>query len=442
MFPSKLAGWLMPLLGLTAVFGQAQDFSQTRAAQAQAVLDRARAQIDKTIDSLPRYICIENVEREYLHPPKPLLPDINSCPTIEGGLGPNLRLRATDRVRLEVAVSDGGEIDSWPEASQFDTRGIDIIQRGPISSGAFGTNLAGVFQNPGAKIEFTRAETRDGRTVFVYRYQVPVEASQHMVRLLDGTRWRTGYSGNLEIAADLAELIRLTIETDRLPPYSGICRARSVNTYHHLKIGNGEFLIPVTSTFETVFLDGTATASTTTFSGCHEYAVETTIRFDAGETVAEEPPAPIVQIKPLPPAIRLGLRLDSPIDTEKAAAGDVVWARIERPDRDRKRPSQVPEGMRVRGRIMRAMHSLSEERGFEIEITFDAMGDTNPVAFAGMALPKKPRLPKPTGRGVKLSVRETPTGGVFKIRTKLKNVVLPAGTRFEWITSALAPPVT
>ncbi len=431
------------LLTLTAALGNAQDLStndrakQDVAAQAQAVLGRVREQVDQTIDSLPRYVCIENIERAYRDPLKPLLPKVNACAAVEGKSGHNLRLRATDRVRLEVTVSDGGEIDSWPDASLLDTRGIDIVKSGPISSGAFGTNLAEVFQNPGAKIEFTGASTRAGRTIFVYHYAVPVESSNYMVRLLDGERWKTAHSGDLEIVAGTAELISLTIETAPLPPYSGMCRAKTTNLYHHVKVGEGEFLIPVTSTFQTIGADGTATESTTTFSGCHQYAVETTIRFGGDDAAPPEPPPapPTVPTKPLPAATLIGLRLDSPIDTATAAAGDLVWARIENPLRKPKARKDVSAGARVRGRIIQVTHSVTGHRRFDIEITFDAfeIGGADLIPFAGVAIPSKPRL-----RGVHLELEDTPTGGVFKIQTKLNQVVLPAGTRFEWKT--VTPP--
>jgi len=429
------------LLTLAAALVNAQDLSLNDRAkrdlgeQAQAVFGRAREQVDKTISNLPRYVCVENIERAYFHPLKPFLPRVSYCPAVGGKNGLKLRLSATDRVRLEVAVSDGREIDSWPLASQFDTRGIDIVESGPISSGAFGTNLAGVFQNPDAKIEFTGAATRAGRTIFVYHYSVPLESSSQMVRLVDGARWKTAYRGDLEIVADTAELISLTIEAGPLPPFSGMCRTKTTNIYHHVRVGEGEFLIPVTSTFQTMGPNGTTTESTTTFSGCHQFAVETTLRFDADDAPSRpETPAATVQTRPLPGATRIGLRLDSPIDTDTAAAGDIVLARIENPSRKPKVQNDVPAGIRVRGRIMHAKHSISEDRGFDIEITFDALeigGDLLP--FAGVAIPSKPRL-----RGVNLSMEDTPTGGVIKIHTKRNRVVLPVGTHFDWIT--LTPP--
>lgn len=433
------------LLTFAAAFSNAQDLSpheratKDLAAQAQAVLARAREQVVNTTHRLPRYVCLENIERAYLDPVNAFPPKANFCPAIEGKNGANLRLHATDRVRLEVAVGEGGEIDSWPQASKFDTRGIDIVKNGPISSGAFGTNLAEVFQNPGAEFEFTRAGTRSGRTIFFYHYAVPVEASNYMVRLLDGVRWKTSYGGDFEIFADTAELISLTIETGLLPPFSGMCRTRTINVYHRMKVGDGEFLIPVTSTLQTIHPDGTATESTTTFSGCHEYTVETSIHFDADDAAPPETPAPTVEIKPLPGATRIGLRLDSPIDTEKAAAGDIVWARIENPRRKPKTQKAIPIGARVRGRIMQAMHYVNEKRGFEIEVTFDSLEiGADSISFAGVAVPSEPRL-----HGVNLSLEGTGTGGIFKIRTKRNNrnkVVLPAGIRFEWMTSTPPEP--
>src|SRR5579883_2331030 len=98
-------------------------------------LDRLRA----ATASLGRYACIETVERRYFQP----APGACTAPDAAA------HLEALDRLRLEVTVSDGREIYSWPGATRFDSRDVsDIIREGPIGTGSFGTHLLAVIDNP------------------------------------------------------------------------------------------------------------------------------------------------------------------------------------------------------------------------------------------------------------------------------------------------------
>ena len=68
---------------------------------------------------------------------------------------------------LEVAVSEGHEIYAWPGATRFDTRDVDeIIRQGPIGTGAFGTHLIGVFDNPSVDFHYVGEKPDGNRTVW------------------------------------------------------------------------------------------------------------------------------------------------------------------------------------------------------------------------------------------------------------------------------------
>jgi hypothetical protein len=61
-----------------------------------------------------------------------------------------LQLESTDRVRLEMTVSEGRELHSWPGATRFDARDDDeLIRNGPVSTGAFGGHLASILVRAG-----------------------------------------------------------------------------------------------------------------------------------------------------------------------------------------------------------------------------------------------------------------------------------------------------
>ncbi len=415
-------------------------FAQDISSEAKTVLDRARANVLNTTRRLPKYMCLETIERTYLRRRQPLFPKAGSCPVFIGKENPDARVTATDRVRLDVAVAEGGEIDSWPQASSFDTRNIDeIVTTGPTSTGAFGINLMQVFENQGTKFRLNGVETSNGRRIFVFEYSVPLETSHYMVKRMSGSRVKIAYSGDFTVVADTAELTRLTIETGLLPSNAGMCRALTINTYHHVKVGDGEFLIPLQSVLRTARDDGSATESVTTFSGCHEYGAESTIRFDSDDS-SEPGSAASADAKPpgpLPWGADVTIKLETPVDSDTAAAGDLVWARTAAPIRKPKSKAiLVPAGTRIRGRIMEVTHYLESDRGFDIAMVFDRyqLGGMT-VPFAAILKPGKTRL-----AGSEVVLQAIEGGGKLTIHTKAAKTVVPQGFESKWMVAT--PPKT
>lgn len=150
--------------------------------------------------------------------------------TCIGNRAGHLLLATKDRLRVGVAAAGTGEIHSWPGASQFDTRSFDqMIPSGPLRTGSFGTSLLDVFANPGAEIKFTVRKDNGHRKVFEYSFRVPLNSSHDGVKGSHG--WR----------------ITAFISTD----------------YHFAPIGDGEFLLPRRSEFNTFDTNGSQTDSVT-----------------------------------------------------------------------------------------------------------------------------------------------------------------------------------
>src|SRR5437868_14344197 len=93
------------------------------------VLKQVRTKLSAMTRRLPRYTCVQTVERRYFkhtdhkNPPP-------SCDQIIGDRMSGRRklvLYATDRLRLDVAVADGHEVVAWAGASKFDSRSIDEL---------------------------------------------------------------------------------------------------------------------------------------------------------------------------------------------------------------------------------------------------------------------------------------------------------------------------
>ncbi len=58
-----------------------------------------------------------------------------------------------DRLRLDVAVSEGNEIFSWHGGSKFSSAGVNgVVKSGPISSGSFVGYLRNILFTQGVAI--------------------------------------------------------------------------------------------------------------------------------------------------------------------------------------------------------------------------------------------------------------------------------------------------
>jgi len=347
-------------------------------------LREVRAKLHRLTQRLPRYTCVQTVERRYFRL-KNDKAHASSCDQVMGDRASGrtkLQLYATDRLRLDVAVADGHEIASWAGAGKFDARSVDeIVGEGPTATGAFGLHLVDVFDNAGVHFEHLGEKTVGGRSVFEYRFTVPIDASNYKVR--GGTNWHfTDYDGTFQIDSQTFDLERLSIRTDELPPDTGMCEARSALEYQHLKIGEGDFLLPRESRLEIVQTDARETANITTFASCREYHAESTLRFEeepsvgGGEGKAATGSAPLV----LPAGLEVSMALTAPIDTSTAAAGDPVTARVTRAVHDPKAKGiLIPAGSLARGRITRMRHRVGGPDDFVILIAFETL-EVNRVA--------------------------------------------------------------
>lgn len=175
------------------------------APDANDVLARVRLRIVAAMRRLPKYMCVETIDRDYFARATSTKTSAPSCDEAVAGKGKrdvSLRLNATDRVRLDVAEGDAREIYSWPGGSHFESGGLDeLIDRGPTASGSFGGYLVDIFGAEGAQFDFAGQRAEGPRLVFTYAYRVPQELSRYKVahrprmgdyRLLRNFRHRLG----------------------------------------------------------------------------------------------------------------------------------------------------------------------------------------------------------------------------------------------------------
>ncbi|HWC95564.1 MAG TPA: hypothetical protein VG456_02410 [Candidatus Sulfopaludibacter sp.] len=406
-----------------------------------AVLEQARTRLQAMAHNLEKYVCAENVNRSYYqrvtpaeapaHPDAPAL-----CGPASGG-GARL-LESTDRVRLEVTLSDGRELHSWPGATRFDTRNVDeLIRDGPVSTGSFGGDLAGIFGGAGVSFRYLGPQTVDGKTLFEYHYQVPVEASRFQIKV-SGAWVPAPYEGEFRIDPQTFQLDSMTLRTNQLPAAAAFCAASTALAYQYARVGETEILLPRQSQLDIDLKSGRETRNLTTFSSCREYQAESEIVFES----APEPGAKVAQAAPrprvaLPIGLPVLLALTAPIDTATASAGDAVSAKLVKPVRRLGTNEElIPAGATVHGRIRRVERHLLPSPYFLVAIAFnrvDVQGTLSP--FFAHSDPN-PDVAKELGAN--LAMRDTGIWfwgvGTFLFPSSKDHMVIPAGYETKWFT--------
>jgi hypothetical protein len=407
------------------------------------ILSRARKEIAATMQRVPRYSCVQTIDRSYFTRAASNRIPATGCDDAAKGHA-SLRLDATDRVRLEVAEGPNAEMHAWPGAAKFETNGIDdLVSRGPVATGAFGGYLISLFTKEGAQFEFEGRHEDSGRLILRYRYRIPLERSGYRVRAVDG--WViTPYSGTFDIDAASLELLRMTVDTPELPAETLLCNAHSSLEYARFRIGDGDFLLPSVSQLHLVNRGATETKSASAFSECKEYRVESVLHIDGDEESGAGAPSAAVKAAPaLPEGVRLTMRLSAMIDTDTAAAGDAVSATVTNAVRDPATKAVLyAAGATARGRISLMEHWSGQTPRFLIAIRWESISSgaqTSPFTaivdhtgdYANAAVRRQAGRPGPL-----LGRRTAPPGppDAFTFLTDNKRYVIPARYDMRWVT--------
>jgi len=411
-------------------------------------LARARDILGERAKHLPDYTCIQTVDRRYFKrlPRKVTILDgdvvrsyqpIHSCEQIRSLGGHDLVLQSTDRLRLDIKVSQGFEIGSWPD-SQFSARSIfDLIAGGPYETGMLGALISDIFVHGGATHRYLGEETGTGTQLSTFSYQVPLGSSHYQVK--SGSNWvATPFAGTFWLDSATQDLKRLIVQATELPPQTKACEAETTVDYQKVHVGAGEFLLPRQSSMRLVMQDESETQSTVVYSACREYVGESTIHFDqvpaAGETKGAEVPA-----TPLQEGLSLSLALTSPIDTDTAAAGEIVRAKVRKAVlAPQSKMVLVPAGAIVQGRIIQMQHWLNKPRHFTISIVLERL------ETGGVLRPLYAKVDSYSDLYGSTTISRTPIGlaplgAAFLFKTDKNRYRVPAGYKSNWVTVAPAP---
>jgi hypothetical protein len=404
------------------------------------VLLRAR---DKMVDRAKRadnYTCVLTINHKYFKS------DRLGRPSCDQLIGDERRERdrraviATDRVRLDIKVSGGIEIGSWPGASRFDSRNIVDLARGTFESGTLGPVLQDIFLNEAADFQYIDHKLDGAATLLEYAFQVPAEAS-HLSMRSEGN-WSEGlaYQGSLRIDSASFDLKRLMVRTDDLPEETNTCLATITAEYQRTRIGLRDFLMPRDSVFRTVMSDGSVSEGVLEYSNCREYQAESTLDFGAPPAAEPAPKKVPAASSSLPAGLTFSVVLTSPIDTGTAAAGDVIAATVRNAVVDRSSKAVlIPAGTAVRGRIVRLEHfpgshfviafqlESLESDGSETLLSAKPGTGTMETEQTGLRLPGVRIILPPLG--------ESSSTASLIFRTSKDRYVVPAGYQLNWVTT-------
>jgi hypothetical protein len=403
-------GALSWALWLTAAALLAQDPSET--------LEKARGQLLAKASHLPNYTCVETIDRSYYSQPA----SRQSCEhiAIDRKKGRyKLNLAATDRLRVRVGFQQDREIYSWIGLAPLAHPVDDILEPGPMETGAFAAHLLDIFSNPGVRFRLMEEK----REALEYGFRVPVEASR--MRVAAGPEWvLASYTGSFDIDRRSLEVRRFTIETGELPPETSLCEATATHQFQPHPAGGSGWFVPMESRSQQVMRDATETDRSISFSDC-----------------SESMPAPSTPRRlsdPLPPGLPVSVVFTAAIHSDVAAAGDTISATLTQPV---VAGSKVlaPTGAILTGRIIQMKHQLAAmengphvPRAFVISVAFDTL-EANGVVSPFYATPVGQAQTQIGNQKLK----DWPHG-TFVFPTGASRYVVPVPFESRWRT--VAPP--
>jgi hypothetical protein len=334
------------------------------------LLWRLRENVMGTIGRLPKYVCTQTVDRTRYEPANPEYGTNGtrrhrSCDdTVADARRGSARrsLSSADRLRLDVAVNHEtagmeNEMYSWTGENRFSERDLfDFVRGGAVSTGSFTSMLASIFGNSAARFTYDGDSSHGGRLLSEFAFHIPREKSQYLY-VFGPSRDQSvamGYEGTVFADPETSDLVKLRIRTEQPPEETGVCELNQDLEYTRAHLNGSDFLLPSDAQVTVIHTDGTEAQNRITYSACHEFHGESTVRFDyssGAERAAAGRPTPTAPIS-LPAGLPFKVIFTDRIDAATAAAGDLIRGRLKTAIRDRNDQLLVAEGTAVTGRIL------------------------------------------------------------------------------------------
>lgn len=350
-------------------------------------LEKVRSLMSSNLRRIPNYTCTMTVDRS-----------IRQANQRSRNFSPPQPIRHSDTLRVEVAEVDGKELIGLPGSKLGDQTLEEVGQTGLIATGDFATLAIVVFRTHDPVLAFVGEKKLNGHPALEFSYSVAKEVSQYEVRAGD-RKAIVAHHGFFWADPATLELLRLESRMDDIPSELGFKRTDTTIDYQKLRIGTSDFLLPAKVDRQVENRDGSGMRNVSTFTNCHQYGTETTLRFDvdekapaatasattgaapslasapsaaSGTSAASAPsaasgtPAPVTDAH-LPAGVRLPLQIQTAIDRKKSAIGDEVVATLM--EEIHSGDIVLPVGSQARGRIRNFQSLNNGEYALELQFT-------------------------------------------------------------------------
>jgi hypothetical protein len=418
--------------------------ARTEDSPAQLLFNRVRDDVRVALNRVPRYTCVQTITRTQHRPQYGI--HANSCRDLIGSRdrlsSPGL-LVWHDRLRLDVAVGEKSEMFSWAGARAFETNSLgDLALSGSTGSGSFSSFLSSVFGPDAEGFRYAGEQETSLGGLAAFTYTVPLAKSHYSYSTHDGEARIIPFSGSFYAVPSTAELKRLVVEATQFPS-GDVCRVVDTMDYHRVKIGSGDFLLPEVSTMAVLYRTGDEDLNETRYSNCHEFSGESTIRFDDPDEPNSVANVAKAALKALPPKTRIRVRIDPPLNSDTAAAGDPIVGVVEREVKEKGQVT-VRTTDRLHGRVLRLEQRMVPLPMWIVAIRFESIerdGVEQPVSFRPVDDGDRTQQPVRSygrrgqiGGAPAMKLPERPAGAGVFVFSEVGRLVLDQKFHSEWET--------
>lgn len=311
---------------------------------------------------------------------------------------------STDRLRIDVAISGGEEIYSFPGENQFEPQRLaEIANRDLSSRGSFGGYLARIFGAHAAGLTSRGEVTENGRRLLQFGFGLERDEA-------------SAYSGTLLIDPQSLDLVRVMVRVPSFPDIHA-CAATASIDWTRQDVAGSSALLPARALLRIPSRNGGGRESRIEYSACrmfspgsvHANAEQQLPLFGATHTSAGS--------VSLPRDLPFRVVTEEDVDSSTAAAGDAIRARTITPIHEKSGAVLVPEGAAVTARILQIQY-LARTKTVDLVMRLDAIeinGKSQPLFAHAVEKPFR--------------------GGVFlHFPGKNASYVVKKGVKTSWVT--------
>ncbi len=382
-------------------------------------LRNIKRQMAREMSRMPNYTCLETIYRS-TH---------ESTRLVIAVPGKTVPFRRMDVVRLEVAEVNGNELFARPGEHEFHRKEItELVPGGLMGNGIFSGFAHDVFSSDIATFKFAGEERIDGRQLLRYDYRIPQLFSGYHVGSSVSSAL-VGYHGSFWADPQTMQAARMDVIADDIPPATHMAAVTNTVNFANVRIGASNALLPQSAQLYSRMIEGRESRNEVAFTHCREYGVESVISFGPPVDESSGKSADSTQTD-VSPGLQLTISLETPIDSETAAVGDVIAGRVEE-DVKRKNVVIVPGGAVLIGRLRRLDRHLEGFPYVLAELEFTR------IEFAGKSARFFAVLEKILASSGTENLKRVPAHdlpGVGAISISGNRLILPAGMKMTWKT--------